>query len=91
MFWGLSYPKFLAHGWIYRLWKRHFCGQGIHLFDEVLSSFDTDMPKGWSFHHYLHCDACDFMVQIGRATTFEQWRMVRMRHMDDRLGPPGTV
>ena len=43
---------------IFQAWKVANCPQGIHLWDECLSSGD-DGPD-----HYLHCDACGMEVHI---------------------------
>lgn len=50
-----------AHNIILQAWKASNCIQGIHLFDEVLSSGDKG-PE-----HYLHCDACGVIVYIERV------------------------
>lgn len=45
---GCTYPAWLDNKRTHRAWKRVFCPQGWHLWDEV-----------WSLDsHYLYCDAC---------------------------------
>jgi hypothetical protein len=52
---GITYMGWLlCHGWILWLWKKFLCVRHIHLFDECESQED----------HYLHCDACEFGVDI---------------------------
>lgn len=57
---GITY---IGSSWLHRwgIWKRVFCPKGIHLLDEVQTASD---PDGWN--HYLSCDACNLMVEIGR-------------------------
>lgn len=52
---GITYLSWLlCHNWILWLWKKLLCPRHIHLFDETESLED----------HYLHCDACEFGVNI---------------------------
>lgn len=48
----------------YWLWRKLKCERrDVHLFDEVLTTGNED---GWN--HYLSCDACELMVEIGRVS-----------------------
>lgn len=48
----------------YWLWRKLKCERrNVHLFDEVFTVGDED---GWN--HFLSCDACDLMVEIGRVS-----------------------
>lgn len=53
-FFNITYPEFLQSKFVLEQWKKHFCKNGFHLFDEV------DSYK----HHYLFCDACGLVVDI---------------------------
>ena len=58
---GITYPSFLRHRFIQKLWKKYMCQKReIHLFDEVLTSGSTDG------NHYLVCDCCQLMIYIDR-------------------------
>ncbi len=48
----------------YWLWRKLKCKRNVHLFDEVQTAGDLD---GWN--HFLCCDACGIMVEIGRIDT----------------------
>lgn len=52
---GITYFNFLSSEAIRKFWKKFYCKQNIHLFDECLSE-----------EHYLHCDACGLSVYIDR-------------------------
>jgi hypothetical protein len=46
----------------YWLWRKLKCERrDVHLFDEVMT---VDHEEGWN--HFLSCDACNLMVEIGR-------------------------
>jgi len=56
---GYTYPGFLQNKVCWYLWKKLFCRNGWHLWDEVLSD-DS---------HYLYCDACDCTENIELVNT----------------------
>lgn len=58
----------ITHGrptWRWYLWirRRYYCPRGVHLFDETQT---TGNETGWD--HFLNCDACNLMVEIGRIS-----------------------
>lgn len=63
-FHNLSYPGFLDNKLAKWFWKKWYCPQNMHLFDEVLSSSEAGTPG-----HYLGCDCCGLVVEIGRVFT----------------------
>lgn len=63
-YYGLSH--FHLPGWIAKLWKKFFCVRGYHLFDEVATVVTEDERRDGFMDHYLVCDACELMVEIGR-------------------------
>jgi hypothetical protein len=60
---GLTYHFFLHYLIRYKIfkkfWRKCYCSQEVHLFDEVLSG-------GNPWEHYLVCDCCQLMVYIDR-------------------------
>uniref|UniRef100_A0A6M3J039 Uncharacterized protein n=1 Tax=viral metagenome TaxID=1070528 RepID=A0A6M3J039_9ZZZZ len=55
-YYGISYPKFLRHKIILKLWRKLMCKRGRHLLDECWSLDD------WC----LSCDACDLEIHIDK-------------------------
>lgn len=64
----MSNYRGITHGlptwsWLLWTWRKLLCARDIHMFDEVSSAGDEE---GWN--HYLSCDACNLMVEIGRIS-----------------------
>ena len=58
---GITYPSWLAHNWVYAIWRRTGCKQGWHLWDEVHSL---------EFGHRIYCDACE--LEVGMVPVVEE-------------------
>jgi len=50
----VTYPKIFQNRFTWAVWRKMFCVNGFHLFDEVWSAAD----------HYLYCDACDLSIDV---------------------------
>ncbi len=61
---GFTYPSLLRKGIFGWVWKRYFCPKKMHLWDEVATSAEGNLPG-----HYLVCDCCGTLVGITKAFT----------------------
>ena len=66
-YYGLTYPPLLKKGLFGWMWKKFCCPRNMHLFDEVVTATEGGVPG-----HYLNCDCCELVVEIGRVMTSDE-------------------
>lgn len=81
-FQGFTYPGFMHNRVIQWAWSKVFCTKNMHLFDEVIGASDeeADVPG-----HYLCCDACGIVVEIGRVMTQGEVNRRIIKFYDDLI------
>lgn len=63
----LTYPPWLNYRPVHWVWRKLFCPQDWHLYDQVIGWLG---PGEWEV--YLYCDACERVVHLAGAETITE-------------------